>query len=163
MANSKQSERQRRYHARKKAQAMALFAHATEIELAWFGVNRDGEHIAIGYDSKPIDLVVRAGATLPETPKPEDSVDEVSVKRAAREKKVYAPKSWSASGWNEWVHMLHDIAEKGTTDVSKERVIANLRGWDKLNAKMLSQAVAVIEALPDVPDWYAHLPLAEES
>ena len=157
MADSKQSERQRRYHVRKKAQAMALFAHATEIDLAWFGVNRDGEHVAIGYDGKPIDLVVRAGATLPETPKPEDSVDEVSVKRAAREKKVYAPRSWDAEKWNRVVEQLK------SRDFSKDEARSEIAQGKTLDDKQKRHALAVIDAVPDVPDWYAHLPLAEES
>lgn len=155
MADPKQTERQKRYHVRKKAQAMALFAHATEIELAWFGVNRDGEHIAIGYDGKPIELVVRAGATLPDLPRPEDTpVDEVS---AQRQKRVYAPKSWDASRWNKGRAQIID--EKMT----KERAHEAAEHTKNITDKQRKHLLAVIDALPDTPDWYTLLPVADES
>lgn len=150
---SKQSERQRRYHVRKKAQAMALFAHATEIELAWFGVNRDGEHIAIGYDGQPIDLIVRAGATLPDLPAPETApVDELATRR---QKKVYAPKSWPADKWNMVVVSLRE------QDFTKDEARKSIEKGKTLDDKQKRHALAIIDAVPDVPDWYDHLPVAE--
>lgn len=155
MADPKQTERQKRYHVRKKAQAMALFAHATEIDLAWFGVNRDGEHIAIGYDGKPIELIVRAGATLPDLPKPEDAPVEEAP--AQRQKRVYAPKSWDASKWNTVVKRLRE------QDYTKDEARAELSQATKIDPKQIKHALAVIDAVPDTPDWYTAMPMADES
>lgn len=56
MTDTTAADRQARHRARAKAAAEAKLAGATEIPIAWFGVNRQGVHVAIGYDNKLIEL-----------------------------------------------------------------------------------------------------------
>jgi len=151
--DDKAAERQRRYRTREQAKARAIFAGATEIEIAWFGTNADGEHVAIDYDGQPIPLVVRDRKAIPEPV--ETELDDPVVRRSARTKKVYAPKSWDAATWNKIVVQLQDQTP------TKSAAIAALEDGKTIDDKQKRQAKAVIEAMPDAPDWYSHLPIAE--
>lgn len=152
MADKKTAERQRRYRIREQARSRALFAGATEIDIAWFGTNADGEHVAIDYDGKPIPLIVR-------TPTPVDAepvTTQVDPRKPAKPSKVYAPRSWEASKWNRVVEQLR------AQHYSKENALSEMNSGATLDDKQKRHAVAVIDATPDVPDWYDHLPTAEE-
>lgn len=151
MTDKKTAERQRRYRVREQAKARAIFAGATEVEIAWFGLNSDGEHVAIDYSGQPIPLIVRTRQSTPPEPV-ETHLDEVSAKRA---KKVYAPKTWEPATWNQIVGQIQE--QTGTKDAT----IKSLQAGTKIDDKQKRQALAVIEAMPDTPDWYASLPLAE--
>lgn len=150
MADNTAAQRQAEYRARKTAQAEAKFAGATEIRIAWFGVNKDGHHVAIGYDGQPIELVV---------PKSDDSPVATSQAQVNPSKptKVYAPKSWDADKWNQVVSQIQE------TDLTKEQAISQLSQGKTLDEKQRRQSVAVVEAMPDAPDWHASLPLAEDN
>ena len=151
--DAKQAERQRRYHVRKKAQALAVLGGGTEIELAWFGTNANGEHVAIGMDGQRIDLVAITGATfgVPETPVEERP----ETKAAEQTKKVYAPKSWDAEKWDEIRAKIIDM------QLTKDSVRRQFREGKTLDDKQKRQAIAVVDAMPDTADWYVNLPTAE--
>lgn len=139
---TKQADRQRRYRAREKAKAQAVMAGASEIELAWFGINLDGKYVAIPYDGKSIVLT-------PAVPKaPAEPVEDEPAK------KVYVPKVWPADRWNK---LVHEVREKKITHAN---MLGNFKKWEdtELNRTLL----AVVKAIPDTPDWYMHLPLAPE-
>ena len=150
MTDKKTADRQRRYRVREQAKARAIFAGATEIEIAWFGLNSDGEHVAIDYSGQPIPLIVRTRQSAPPEPV-ETHLDEVSAKRA---KKVYAPKSWPGDKWNEFVKAVQ------SKQMSIEAVLKSVDDavWDD---KQKTHVRGIVKAMPDTPDWYASLPLAD--
>lgn len=172
--NDKQSERQRRYRVRKEAQAKALFAHATEIELAWFGVNADGEHIAIDYDGKPVQLIVRTSARpkvspvdhiastaeLPDTPKPED----LDKPKPVKPKRVYPPKEFDGTdaqrtAWNKVADRLQKMSAEHGPEEGKERA----HGWvgrSELQDSTKRKLIAILDAL-DGDDWAKRFPRFE--
>lgn len=149
---------QRRYAVRKKAQAMALLGGGTEIELAWFGTNADGHHVAIDMNGQRVDLVTRQGAVIGDGRlSPDDTPVEPSA--TPKQKKVYAPKSWPATNWNA---LVADVRDKEGR-LTKETVKQAYRKFQGITEKMVTHADAVLDNLPDVPDWADHLPLATES
>lgn len=146
--DQKAADRQRRYRIREQARARALFAGATEIDVAWFGVNAEGEHVAIDYNGQSIVLIA---------PKRANPVDPSNVTPIhAKGPKIYAPKSWDPARWNGVVQQIR------TSGATKEQTLSQVDSGTTIDDKQKSQARAVINALPDVPDWYDHLPLAKE-
>lgn len=85
---------------------------------------------------------------------PESSVDEVSQRR---QKKVYPPKSWPADKWNKAREQLIERQE------SKDGAREAAKYTKDITEKMRTHLLAVIDALPDTPDWYTLLPIADES
>jgi len=153
--DAKSAERQKRYRQREKIRAQATFANAIEIEIAWFGINAEGQHVAIGYDGKSIPLIVATPATQVE-PVP------TTIHASVKPRTVYAPKSWNPAIWNDNVRQIREGS------MTKDDVISFLSdAAQEKNTpdahKRAKQAIAVIQALPDVPDWYDHLPLAQVS
>lgn len=76
-------------------------------------------------------------------------------------RRIYAPKSWAPARWNA---NRAAIIERQMT---KAEVLADLRAAaeksDKPNvAKQTKHMQAVLEALPDTPDWYLSIPVADE-
>lgn len=152
---------QQRYAIRKKAQAMALLGGGTEIELAWFGTNADGHHVAIDMNGQRVDLVTRQGGAVIGDGRlsPDDTPVEplTTPSPSTKQKRVYAPKSWPADKWDKAVEILR---EKTYTKPDAREAITHTAN---LNEKQIKHAHAVIDAVPDVPDWYSHLPVATES
>lgn len=158
------SDRQKRYRVRQQARAQAVFAKATEIELAWFGVNRDGEHIAIGMDGKPIQLIVRVDSQTravqsapepkPTEPDPAPAIPE-NVIPLSKPKRIYMPKSWTPDKWSVIVEAAQNQRMPKSVFIEK---MQSIRGLDD---KQRKHAVAVAQALPDTEDWYTHLPAAD--
>lgn len=154
MSNS-HNRAQQRYAVRKKAQALALLGGGTEIELAWFGTNADGHHVAIGMDGKRVELVTRqGGASIGDG---RLSPDDTPVEPTPRQKKVYAPRSWPADKWNKVVEQLR------AQDFTKDEARTEITNGRTLDDKQKRHALAVFDAVPDAPDWYTYLPLADES
>lgn len=107
----------------------------------------ENEVVVITKDGSRFGASARPVGDLPTAPpRPEDGVP----------KRVYAPASWGATEWNSTVAAL----QKGK--YTKDEVLERIR-TGSVSDKQKSQASKVIETLPDTPDWYTHLPLAEES
>jgi hypothetical protein len=119
----------------------------------------DGDVIVLTKDGR------RYGVTVPFSPvDPEgERVKSVpTVSPPARSRKVYAPKSWDPAKWNRNVETIRSEA------MTKDDVIANFTEaadkqaeTDPVAKKRLRHTIAVIQALPDAPDWYDSLPLAD--
>lgn len=154
--DKKAAERQRRYRVREQAKARALFAGATEVEIAWFGLNAEGQHVAIDYDGNaiPLNVIPAAGHTIPS----------VETKMAPTDKpvKIYAPKSWTPSVWNSNVERIREAA-MGRQEVLDWFAESAAKTNTPQAHKQARQGIAVVEALPDTPDWFDHLPLADVS
>lgn len=148
-----QAQRSARAYLKRKHIAQAELAGATILDPTLVAIDpSDGHYVVRTYDGETLHLVLREAVARP-TPEAAP-VDEVA---AHRQKKVYAPRSWDAEKWNRVVEQLK------SRDFSKEEARSEIAQGKTLDDKQKRHALAVIDAVPDVPDWYAHLPLAEES
>lgn len=149
MATSpKESARSRRAYVKRVHLAEAEYAGATVLDVTVVARARDGHYVIKLYDGSAIHLSEWDDPAAEEAP-------EARPARTAS-KKVYAPKNIPAARWNDAVRRWKEgSATKGQVrDALKE---------SDLNAKQKARALAVIDALPDAPDWYAELPLADEN
>lgn len=137
--DSKASERSRRAYAKRVHLAEAEYAGATVLDASVVARARDGHYVIKLYDGSALHL---SAWEEPVSPAPAISIQ--------------APKNIPAARWNDAVRRWK---EAGAT---KAQVRAVLKDSD-LNAKQKARAIAVIDALPDTPDWYAELPLADEN
>lgn len=143
----KESARSRRAYIKRTHLAEAEYAGATVLDVTVVARARDGHYVIKLYDGTALHL-----DPWDEEP---DSVVTAAAAPTSR-KRVYAPKNIPADRWNDAVSRWK---EAGAT---KAQVRAVLKDSD-LNAKQKARAIAVIDALPDAPDWYAELPLAEDT
>lgn len=148
-----QAQRSARAYLKRKHVAQAELAGATILDPTLVAIDpSDGHYVVRTYDGETLHLVLREKVARPT---PESApVDEVA---AHRQKKVYAPRSWDPARWNKAVEILQGQA---FTKPNAREAIANTAN---LSEKQIKHAHAVIDALPDVPDWYASLPVADES
>lgn len=143
-----QYERTSRERATMKAAAQLLGWQVLDILGAY--LTPEGETVVITRDGKRYGASPRPVGDLPTAPAmPEDEVS------ARRQKKVYAPKSWDPSKWNGVVTALRE------QDFTKDEARRELANAKTLDAKQIRHALAVVDAMPDAPDWYAHMPVAE--
>lgn len=144
----KQAEAERVSRTRAAMRAQALLMGWTPLDLLGAYVTPDNHVIIVTRDGGRVEAELSA-------PVGEARVENVIP--ITRPKRVYAPKSWAAGTWN------HTVESVRTQQLSKADVIAKLTEQDKgTDSKQLKQALAVIDAMPDTPDWFAGLPVADE-
>lgn len=131
------AERSKRYRIRREARALALMGGGTEIPLAWFGTNAEGFHVAIDEKGNRIELLV----------KPEPVV--LSKRRAG----VYPPKGMPRKLYED---VVAKIRERGLT---KAQAIAQLGNSE--NQEIGRRMIALVERLPEGPDWADNFPAHE--
>ena len=149
LARSSQYSATSRKRAAMRAQATLMGWEPLDI----LGAYRDGGNlIVVLRDETRI-----VASVVEQTPRPTPESAPVDEVAAHRQKKVYAPRSWDAERWNRVVEQLK------SRDFSKDEARSEIAQGKTLDDKQKRHALAVIDAVPDVPDWYAHLPLAEES
>lgn len=144
---TKRSEYEATARTRAQLRAQAQLNGWEVLDVLGAYVTPDGECIVLTKDGR------RYGVTIPAPPVGFPVVEKKAVK-------VYAPRSWDPAQWNSNVQIIREQA------MSKQSVIDNLAEVaQKQNTpeahKRVRHAQAVIDALPDVPDWYELLPLAE--
>lgn len=157
-----QAQRSARAYVKRKHIAQAELAGAEILDVTIAAIDpSDGHYVIRLFDGTSLHLDLREKVARP-TPDA-DPVDEVGARRASKvssesapkPKKVYAPKSWEPGKWNMVVGNLR------AQDYSKDEARAEISKATKLSAQQVKHALAVIDAVPDTPDWYDHVPLAE--
>lgn len=147
-----QTDRNRRYSQRQVHRAAALQSGSTWLDVLAATVSADGtELVVITLDG------ARYAGKITLDPSP-DGPEPVKGKR------VFVPKSWDADIWNENVRQIqaHGYTKeevlKFVTDAANKKA-----DTDPDALKRAKHLEAVLNALPDAPDWYASLPLAKIS
>lgn len=141
------AEQQRIRRLREKLRLAAEFSGATTIPVAWFGHDKHGEFFAIGLDGKriectPIHTAPASGTTEPVV------VNNVTLSPAPT-KRLYPPKALTRETYEKNVKLIRD--GHGTkAQVHKELADNPEKGW--------KQFLALVDALPDGPDWADHFP-----
>lgn len=149
---AKQAEAERVSRTRAAMRAQALLMGWTPLDALGSYVTPDGHVVIVLRDGGRIEAELSASL-------PVARVENVPV---ALPKRVYAPKAWQASAWNRNRAQIIE-AEATKASVIEQLTTALSADPSELHTKQLKQAVAVIEALPDSPDWYIHLPEAPET
>lgn len=142
-------ERASRSRAALRAQAQLL----GWIDVPVLGVWRDedGRLVIIERDGSRI-VAEPVGTIAAQTP--EDVAD-----IAPKGKRVYAPKTWAPKAWNRMRDgFIGRPTPKSTVLAEMQKKRDAAEGDDR---KPFVQAIGVLEALPDGPDWAEHLPIAE--
>jgi len=139
----KAAARSARAYTKRKHIAQAELAGAQILDVTIAALAADGHYVIRLYDGEDIHLTAREAASPPV----------VSLKGTP---KIYAPKSWDPANWNRIVGIMQ------SSQMSKEDALSQLAEGKTLDDKQKAQAIAVLNALPDTPDWYDLLPLAKE-
>lgn len=150
------AEQQRRRRLREKYRTGALFAQVDEVPVAFFGRKPDGTYVAIGYDGKSMALVEV------ESTEPRLQAEPVTPEQLADEpvKKLYPPKLWTQEQWTQFVAQ----AKKSDRDKVLVFLHSKVEGeGTQAEHKLWKQGLAIVEAIPDSPDWADYLPLYEEA
>lgn len=145
---------QKRYRARQKNDTVADAMGWEHTDIVSVYVRPDGVHIAMDSSSKRVPLLSEQFVKV-------DAPELVPVEAQPAKPRVYAPKSWDADKWNGNIKIIREQA------MTKQQV---LDSWAEIAQKQntpdahkrVKHATAVVNALPDTPDWYELLPLADE-
>lgn len=153
MTDTKAAARSARAYIKRKHTAQAELAGGVILDSTIAVLAPDGHYVIHLYDGTALHLELR--------PAP-GAVPSRNEAKGTSSPKVYAPKSWSPEIWNDNVRQIREGS------MTKDDVILFLsNAAQEKNTpeahKRAKQAIAVIQALPDVPDWYDHLPLAQVS
>lgn len=156
MSDAKAAERQRRYRIREKARAQARFAGATEIPLAWFGITSAGTHFAIDADGNTLQLIVKAPPVVSTEPVSDQVTNDHTAPVEAKPKRLYPPKAMPRETYEDLVTKIR------SQDRSKNSVHTQLdtvaENPEHSGNKAAKQFLALIDALPDGPEWAEHFP-----
>lgn len=150
--DTKAAARSARAYIKRKHTAQAELAGGVILDSTIAVLAPDGHYVIHLYDGTALHLELR----------PTPGAVPSGAAKGTPSPKVYAPKSWTPATWNDNVRQIREGS------MSKDDVILFLsNAAQEKNTpdahKKAKQAIAVIQTLPDVPDWYDHLPLAEVS
>lgn len=132
--------RSQRAYTKRKHIAQAELAGAQILDITIAARAHDGHFVIRLYDGDDLHLDLRA------------ELPPVKPEKAA---KFYAPKSWDPAKWNGVVATMRDKT------FTKEDAHKGIDQGVSIDDKQKRQAKAVVDAMPDAPDWYAYLPLAD--
>lgn len=149
---AERAEQQRIRRLREKMRLAAEFSGATTIPVAWFGHDKHGEFFAIGIDGKRIDCTPIPTAPANGTPESAPVAPQVTNEHHVplSRKKFYAPKAMPRETYEKNVMLIR----KGNG--TKAQVHKEIGDTPDKGGK---QFLALVDALPDGPDWYMHFPL----
>lgn len=151
----KAAARSARAYLKRKHTASAELAGGVILDSTITVLAPDGHYVIYLHDDTTLHTVLR-DAPLPVV---ESSR---SKSKGTSSPRVYAPKAWSPDVWNRNVE--HIRSEAMTKDAVITWLADAAQGQNTPEShKQAKQAIAVIEALPDTPDWFDHLPLAQVS
>lgn len=139
---------QKRYRARQKNDIVASAMGWEQTDIVSVFVRQDGVHVALDSGSKRVALVGEQFVTV-------DAPERTEIPTGpVKPSKVYAPKSWPGDKWNEFVKVVQ------SKQMTVEAVLKSVDDavWDD---KQKTHVRGIIKAMPDTPDWYTSLPLAD--
>lgn len=152
MTNASAAERARRYRKRKHVTDLALMNGWSETDVIAVFVNKRGEHIAIDSNGRRVDLVVRA-----EVP---HVAEQVRNDHATPTKRLYPPKAMRREVYEKNVQSIQE--NNGTKEQVRNEIGKSIDATeDESGKKAGKQFLALVDALPDGPDWHQNFPTYE--
>lgn len=141
---AKRAEKQRQYRTRDRLKAQAILMGIEEIPLVFFGLDRaTGEYVAIDTNQRRIPLLAQRAASL------------IDAARPDAPPKAYSPRGMPKDQYETVTGKIRESV------LSKEAAISSLQ--NSKDQKLANRMIALIEALPDGPDWAEHFPDWTES
>lgn len=157
---SDRAEQQRIRRLREKMRLAAEFSGAITIPVVWFGHDKRGEFFAIGLDGKRIECT-------PPTPEPNGTstaepvqvVNDHTAPVESKPKRLYPPKAMPRETYEDLVTKIRSQdRSKNSVHMQLDTVAENPEHSGNKAAK---QFLALIDALPDGPEWAEHFPTYE--